>query len=288
MSTEVIQTMRTGVDEHPQEIMNFLTSFFFTSGGVLDKNGNDLKLAAIAGQMKIQVLMGRAIIPDSNGVMAYPFYMHTDDADLAVTSNGSGNARKDTVVAYIDKGASPDTTGTNVAKLLVIAGTPSASPVAPDDTAIQAAIGASNPYLRLGNFTVPTGATEILSANIEDTRVFAEAVLRQPKIQGAYQDWITLTPGANVVIDLSKGNKFKVTINQNTTFSVVNAKPGQSFQVRVTQNGTGGWTTTWFSGIGWAYQNTPVQTPTANRSDKYGFDVISEGVYDGVIMGQDQ
>lgn len=293
MSTEVIQTMRTGGDEHPQEIMNFFLSFLTSGSGVFDKNSDDFKVVAqdtpnMTIKVKLSGAHARAVVRTSDGAMAYPVRMTTDDADLNISSNGSGNQRIDAVVLYIDLGAIPNTDISNVAKLAVVAGTPSASPSAPDNTAILSAIGASNPYIRLANVTVNSAETEIENSMIDDQRDQVEFVLREPKIQGAYQDWITLTPGANVVIDLSKGNKFKVTINQNTTFSVVNAKPGQSFQVRVTQNGTGGWTTTWFSGIGWAYQNTPVQTPTANRSDKYGFDVISEGVYDGVIMGQDQ
>lgn len=287
MSSEVLQTMRAGVDEHPQEIMNFFMSFLTLNGGVANVAGDDFSLELLTA-LTFEIKQGRAIIPKASGLMAYPVWMHTDDAEMAVGSNGSGNPRKDTVVAYIDEGeGTPDTTGTNVAKLVVVAGTPGASPQAPDDSAITSAIG-SNPFIRLYNITVPSGASELVSGNIEDVRVQARMLLRDAKLQGFYQDWVDLTPGANVVIDLNKGTKFKITLAQNTTFSVINAKVGQQFQLRVQQAAGGGFTTTFWAGLGWMYDNAPVMTATANKVDKYAFDVVAEEVYDGIIIGQNR
>lgn len=291
MSNEVIQTMRTGGDEHPQEIMNFFLSFLSSGSGVFNKQGDDFKVVAQdTPNMTVKVMLdgaqARAVVRTSDGSMAYPVRMTTDDADLTITSNGSGNQRIDAVVLYIDLGATPDTTISNVAKLAVVAGTPSASPSAPDDTAIQSAIGASNPYIRLANVTVASAETEIEDSMIDDQRDQVEMLLLEPKIQGAYQDWVTLTPASSVTLDLSKGNKFKITLNQNTTFTVINAKVGQTFQLRITQDATGGRTSTLFSTIKWPYGNAPVLTTTANKTDKLVFEVISEGQYDGVAVGQ--
>lgn len=297
MSNEVIQTMRTGngVDSgtlHPQEIMNFFMSFMTNGGGVMNKNADDFKVyAQDTPAMSVQVkrvggVQARAVIPNSDGSMAYPVRMHTDDADLAITSNGSGNGRIDAVVLYIDLGATPDDVVSNVAKLTVVAGTPSASPSAPDDTAIQSAIGASNPYITLAHVTVASGETEIEAQHIDDRREQVEFVLREPKVTAEYEDWVTLTSSANITIDLSKGNKFKVTLAHNTTFTVINAKVGQTFQLRIQQDATGGRTSTLFSTIKWPYGNAPVLTTDANKADKLVFEVVSEGQYDGVAVGQ--
>jgi hypothetical protein len=292
MSSEVIQTMRTGGTLHPQEIMNFFMSFLTNGGGVLNKNGDDFKVEAQSvPDMTVKVLLAgalaRAVIPNADGGMAYPVMMHADDADLTITANGSGNQRIDAVVLYIDLGATVNTTSSNVAKLTVVAGTPSASPSAPDDTAIGSAIGASNPYIVLAHVAVDSSETEIQNADITDMREQVEFVMREPKVQGAYQDWVTLTPASSVAIDLSKGNKFKITVNQTTTFTVVNAKVGQTFELRVTQDGTGGRAQTFFSTIKWAFGATPTPTTTANKTDKYIFEVVAIGEYDGVIVGQD-
>lgn len=293
MSNEVIQTMRTGGDEHPQEIMNFFLSFLSSGSGVFNKQGDDFKVVAQdTPNMTVKVLLdgaqARAVVRTSDGSMAYPVRMTTDDADLTITSNGSGNQRIDAVVLYIDLGATPDTTISNVAKLAVVAGTPSASPSAPDNTAIQSAIGASNPYIRLANVTVASAETEIEDSMIDDQRDQVEMLLLEPKIQGAYQDWVTLTPASNVTLDLSKGNKFKITLNQNTTFTVINAKVGQTFELRATQDATGGRGITFFSTISWAFGAVPTPTATANKTDKFIFEVTGTDAYDGAIVAQDQ
>ncbi|MBV6514263.1 MAG: hypothetical protein FMNOHCHN_03853 [Ignavibacteriaceae bacterium] len=95
------------------------------------------------------------------------------DGSATITANSSGNSRIDAVVLYIDRAASPNAACSNVAKLIVIAGTPAASPVAPTNAEIAASIGASNPYLRLADVTVASGATSISDANIKDRRVAA-------------------------------------------------------------------------------------------------------------------
>ncbi|MCG3176880.1 MAG: hypothetical protein MOGMAGMI_01844 [Candidatus Omnitrophica bacterium] len=95
------------------------------------------------------------------------------DGSATITANSSGNSRIDAVVLYIDRAASPNAACSNVAKLIVIAGTPAASPVAPTNAEIASSIGASNPYLRLADVTVASGATSISDANIKDRRVAA-------------------------------------------------------------------------------------------------------------------
>jgi len=56
---------------------------------------------------------------------------------------------------------------------VAVAGTPNASPSAPSGATIQAAVGASNPYIVLANVLVGTSVTQINSSNITDLRTMA-------------------------------------------------------------------------------------------------------------------
>lgn len=293
----VIQTMRSGGTLHPAEIMNFFASYLVATGGVLNKNGTAFKVEEIdTPDMIVKVNMGRAYIPQSDGLQAFPVWSHTDDANLAINSNGSGNGRKDAVVLYIDKSVSPPSyTVDDVAMLVIVEGTPNASPQAPSDADIQSAVGASNPFIRLANVTVGSGVTEILDANIEDTRLDAELKLYQPSIVGSKQDWVELTDGATIEVDLSKGNKFYVTLGGNRAITL-KAPPtgktwaGKTFEIRVLQDGTGSHLiTSWFTGytLKWSYGVEIPLTTTASKADKIGFEVLADGTtIDATIISQ--
>ena len=168
-----LQTMREGAGtQHPEEIINFLASRLITASGVFDVAGNQFLVEeSDTPAMSVDVRQGYAFIAKTNLQMVYPVWLKTADAVVAITSNSSGNSRIDSIVLYIDLGASANPTISNVAKLVAVAGTPAGSPVAPDSTAIQAAIGASNPYLVLANVTVESGETTILDADISDQRI---------------------------------------------------------------------------------------------------------------------
>lgn len=289
----MIQTMRAGVGtQHPEQIVNFFGSYLTAVGGVLNASGSDnLKVVASdTPDMEVHVSLGRALITQADGLMAYPVWIHTAPEDVAVASNGSGNPRVDTIVAYIDKSETPDPDVDNIAKIARVAGTPSASPVAPDATAIQSAIGGANPYIILADVRVNSGATELASDKITDRRTDAQINLYNPKIQGSKQDWVTLTDGATINIDLAKGNKFRVTIAGNRTFTISNAKAGQTFELRIKQDGTGNRTATFtFTPytILWQDGVAPVLTPTANKVDKIGFEIMEDGsTIDGTVISQ--
>jgi hypothetical protein len=116
--------------------------------------------------MSVDVAAGRAYVLGSD---AYPV-RSTDVENKTVTANSSGNPRIDTVVLYIDKAASPNSDSSNVAKLMVVAGTAAASPSVPSDSTIQTAVGAGNPFIRLANLAVANGTSSVTSANITDVR----------------------------------------------------------------------------------------------------------------------
>lgn len=99
-----------------------------------------------------------------------------NDASLTVpiAAASTAYARLDTVVAYIDNTVTPTTAvvdNTNgVLKFKSIAGTAAATPVAPTQAAIQASIGAGNPYMPLYNVRVPVNATNMTGATLTDLR----------------------------------------------------------------------------------------------------------------------
>lgn len=166
-----LQTLRSGGTSHPEEIVAFQMSRFIDASGVFDKAGGALLVTQQSSpDMTVKIALGYAFITKSDKSMCYPVRLHTAVGSGTITANGSGNGRIDAVALYIDLAASPDATVTNVAKLMVVAGTPAGSPVAPSDAAIQTAVGASNPFIRLANVAVASGASSITNANITDTR----------------------------------------------------------------------------------------------------------------------
>lgn len=169
--TAILQTMRDGGEEHPQEIMNFLASRIIDRSGVttLD-NSNLLVEEADTPALSVQINEGYAYIKTSDSSMSYPVRLISEPAIVAVDAEASGNNRIDAVVLYIDTGADPNEEITNVAKLAVVKGTPAGSPSAPDNTAITSSIGASNPYILLAEILVGSGETEIYDADITDRR----------------------------------------------------------------------------------------------------------------------
>lgn len=168
-----LQTMREGGTQHPEDIVNFLASRVIkNTGGIFDKddNGSFLVSEETVPAMSVKVAEGYAFLRKSGDSMVYPVRLFDGDASATINANASGNDRIDAVVLYIDLGASPNSAVTNVAKLVVIEGTPAGSPSAPTDGDIESEIGASNPYLRIADVDVANGAVSIVDADITDQR----------------------------------------------------------------------------------------------------------------------
>lgn len=98
---------------------------------------------------------------------------------------------------------------------------------------------------------------------------------------------ITASDGATVTFDLNAGNAHEVTLGGNRTLALSNVRNGQRFLLKLTQDGTGSRTVTWFSGISWAGGSEPTLTTTASKSDVFGFVATGAGAYDGFVVGQD-
>lgn len=122
--------------------------------GVRYSSDNDLQVTAGVG-MALNVAIGRAWI---NG---HYFYNDTVYTGLTIGTAPTGNqSRIDRVVVRLDTSLA-----TRAASLMVIQGTPAASPIAPALTRNDSIYD-----LCLAEITVPAGATAITSAMITDTR----------------------------------------------------------------------------------------------------------------------
>ena len=93
------------------------------------------------------------------------------------------------------------------------------------------------------------------------------------------------TDGTTITFDLDSANTHSVTLGGNRTLALSNSDAGQKFIIRLTQDGTGSRTVTWFSTIKWAGGVTPTLTTTANKTDVFGFICTSAGNYDGFVVG---
>lgn len=91
--------------------------------------------------------------------------------------------------------------------------------------------------------------------------------------------------GATVTFDLST-SLHTVTLGGNRTLALSNETVGQTFVIRLVQDGTGSRTVTWFTTIKWAGGSAPTLTTTADKTDVFGFICTSAGNYDGFIIGQ--
>lgn len=122
--------------------------------------------------MSVLILTGDFKIDTGSGYA----YMGWNSANAAVTiaTADPANPRIDAIVLYVDKGAATSASPPNnpgIIKALAVAGTPGGVPVAPNNTAIQSAVGAGNPFIKLAEVRVNAAVTQITNANITDTRV---------------------------------------------------------------------------------------------------------------------
>ena len=95
------------------------------------------------------------------------------------------------------------------------------------------------------------------------------------------------TDDTTVTFDMDVSNVHMVTLGGNRALAVSNVDAGQKFLLRLTQDGTGSRTVTWWSNISWAEGGTePTLTTTGGKSDLFGFLCTSAGNYDGFVCGQ--
>lgn len=160
----------------------------------------------------VTVAAGSVMVPSGND---YPYIGWNDaSANLTITTADVSNARRDLVVVYVDLSVVSSVTpnNPNALKLAVVAGTPSGSPADPNNAAIHAIIGASNPYSILARVTVAAGATTITNSVITDMRsmartaninlgpVFSRVDTTQTTTSTSYTDLATAGPAVTATI----------------------------------------------------------------------------------------
>lgn len=126
---------------------------------------------------------------------------------------------------------------------------------------------------------------EIATAEITNS-VVSNATITQINPVTSKNHIVTVTDAATVTFDGDLGNIFQVTLGGNRTLAVSNIDNGQVFMVRLTQDGSGNRTVSWFAGIKWVENTVPTLTTTGGRTDVFGFIRRTDGNYDGYIVGK--
>ncbi len=276
-----IYTLRSGATSHPEDsVMQFFTDFV-NSSGVLFVSDDHFKVVENSPipDMTVKVKQGRAYVTKS--AIATNVYPVRSDAEesVIISSNSSGNPRIDAVVLYIDKSVIPNFDASNVAKIVAVEGSPAAAPQPPTDDEISTVIGVNNPFLRLAEVFVASGATEITNSDITDKRV--RAILRSSLARYKQN-----TDESTITFNMEEAEVHSVTLGGNRILVFANVSVGQVFTIRLKQDGTGSRTVTWPSGINWADGVAPTLTTTANKTDVFSFICTGSGAYDGFVVGQ--
>nr|DAS72651.1 MAG TPA: hypothetical protein [Caudoviricetes sp.] len=130
---------------------------------------NGMEVVAGSG-MNVTVKAGTASVGKDPSYDINIAGTETVNIDAASPSNPTNTL----IVAYVDRdvaGSIAVTDNTNdVFKLKAVSGAPAAVPSDPTTSAIQAAIGAANPFIILARVLKRTGATSVLSSDITDLR----------------------------------------------------------------------------------------------------------------------
>ena len=149
------------------------TAFENAAYGSCVANATSLAVSAGSG-MSVRIAAGDAIISTpSSGKRIQSDAVET----VTISAANATYPRIDSVVAYIDSAIQPTTAVIDnvngILKFAAVAGTPAASPTAPTESMIQAAIGAGNRYMVLADVKVPNGATSMNTATFTDRRKVA-------------------------------------------------------------------------------------------------------------------
>jgi len=166
------------------------------------------------------------IVGPGDARVPYADYAYTawNDANEVVTISTAdpSNPRIDRLVMYIDRGETPQQVNPNnpgIPKFAVVAGTPAAVPTRPDNTAVNSAVGATNPWIDLSDIRVNAGVTQITNSNITDTRQSVHVATTTPHFKAYRQTSYNVPDGTfakvplNVVQFDSEGG-FDTTLNR--------------------------------------------------------------------------
>lgn len=273
-----LYTIRAGVTNHPEETFLQHISTVVRSGGVINHETDYLVVEPDGGGLNVDVSVGKGYL--KGAISTYPI-RNTSVKTVAIDPNTSGNPRITSIVAVVDLSVDPgdEDEGTDVHLLVAVNGTPASSPVAPDDGAIQSAVGGANPWIRLADVEVAHNATGISTANITDRRNRVYFQNPSPLKAQAFN--------SSYVHDYARSNQVGIILTGNITINTpTNMQVGDVLLIRLTQDGTGGRTVSFGSGIN---AKAPDVDPNlaANKVTVYGLHKVADGSFDLYLVGKD-
>ena len=120
--------------------------------------------------------------------------------------------------------------------------------------------------------------------------VLADQLLTRPEIKDYSETKIGVAAAATVDLDMTSGNVFTVTADQNTTFTFSNPSPtgrSCSFTLIWTQDSSDR-TITWPASVDWAGGSAPDVTSGSGKIDVYTFFTLDAGtIWYGFQAGAD-
>lgn len=149
----------------------------------------------------------------------------------------------------------------------------------------SATFAINNNILNVDNFDTYFVNSLASTATLSAKTLTGATVINKPTINASVQAYTTDTDGATITFDMASSNIHTVVLGGARTLAVSNVSVGQSFVIRLVQDGSGSRTVTWFSTIKWPNGVVPTLTTTLNKTDVFGFICTSSGNYDGYVVG---
>jgi len=149
----------------------------------------------------------------------------------------------------------------------------------------------SNAQTQISNtVTVANAALPKAGGTMTGETVFADQLATRPELKDYSETKTALSAAASVTIDLTTGNVFTLTPDQNTTFVFSNPSPtGKScaFTLVWTQGGSDR-TIAWPASVDWAGGSAPDVTSGSGKVDIYAFFTMDAGtIWYGFQPGAD-
>jgi len=132
--------------------------------------------------------------------------------------------------------------------------------------------------------------TKIQTAGITDPLNVEDQVIQRAELKDYSETKAALSASASVTIDITNGNVFTITPDQNTTFVFSNPSPtgkSCSFTLVWTQDSSDR-TITWPNSVKWAGGSAPDVTSGSGKIDIYTFFTLDAGtIWYGFQAGAD-
>lgn len=234
-------------------------------------NGLAVSQRGAGANMSVDIAVGDAFIPRSDGTYAHPVFNDAVLNQVIATADPS-NPRRDIVVLYTDYGQAPSTGVSNntngVVKVKVVAGTPAGSPVDPTDAAIQTSVGSGNPFIKLARVRVGAGVGSVANSVIDDLRRMATAHVQGAWLYEYLYPWVYVSAtsfkiaGVDVRTVFPVGTKIQLYQGSVVKYFVVTAT-AFSTDTTVTIDGRGTYTLAndIIDHPAWSYELQPVGYP---------------------------